>query len=84
MQLIKDNRTGKVYKTNYPIENDTLSHLHGYAFVKAGALTEAETLSPMKCLEKWPFIEILGNVDGRTAGAKQHKYFTWLVVVDEK
>lgn len=82
MQLVKDNRTGKVYKTKYPIEDDTLRMLHQQPFLNAGVMSYNEGLTDKKCIEKWPFIEVLGNVDGRTAGAKEHDWFTWLVVIE--
>lgn len=81
MQLIKDNRTNRIYKTKYPIGNDTLRQLHQLPFIKAGAITEAEDLG-RRCIDKWPFIEIIGNVDGRRKGPKNHPWFTWSIVLD--
>ena len=84
MQLIKDLRNGRIYKTKYPIENDLLCHLYGYPFIKANVLSVDESVSNVRCLDKFPYFEVLGNVDGRTKGAREHKYFTWLLVIDEK
>lgn len=81
MQLIKDNRTNRIYKTTHPIDNDTLRMLHQLPFVKAGAIVETEDLT-RRCLDKWTFIEVIGNVDGRRKGAKSHHWFTWSIVLD--
>lgn len=81
MQLIKDNRTNRIYKTKYPIEGDTLRTLHQHPFVKAGAITGGEDLT-RRCLDKWTFIEVVGNIDGRRKGAKEHPWFTWTIVLD--
>ena len=83
MWLIKDNRTRKVYRCKTNIENDRLRGLYYYPFIKGGVLSVAETLSDMRCIDKFPFIEVLGKVDGRTKGAKEHKWFTWLIVIDK-
>lgn len=85
MWLIKNHKTGKFYKTKFRIEDDTLSHLHSLPFIKSGALTEVETLSPTRCLEKWSFIEVVMKFDGRVRDWKRDcEWFTWLVVIDEK
>lgn len=84
MELIKDLRNGKVYKTKYPINGDLLCHLYAHPFIKANVLSVEESASNMRCLEKFPFFKILGNIDGRTKGAREHKYFTWFLVIDEK
>lgn len=81
MQLIKNKKNGKVYKTKYPIENDKLCSLHPLPFIKSGVLSEEECSSCTKCMDKFPFIEVIGNVDGRTRGAKEHEWFTWLCVI---
>ena len=82
MWLVKNNRTGKVYKTKYDLETDKLKHLYGRPFIKGGVMSVSETLSEVKCLDKFPFIEVLGKVDGRTKGAREHDWFTWLCVLD--
>lgn len=81
MQIIRDARNSKLYKTKYNIENDYLRMLHSLPFIKSGAMTTEESLSYTKCLEKWPFIKIVGKCDGRLSSIKKLDYFTWLVVI---
>lgn len=85
MYLIKNNKTGKCYKTKYSIVNDRLSHLHSHPFVKAGVLTEVETISPRLCTDKFPQIEQVCKFDGRVrTWMRDCEWFTWLVVIDDK
>lgn len=75
-QVIKDTRNGKLYKTKYPIDNDKLNML-AWRFVINGTLTEDEAKSGMRTLDKFPFIQIIGNADGRKKEIRQLPYFTW-------
>ena len=82
MYLIRDNRTGKEYKTRLDINQDKLRHLFTYAFVKAKAITEEEASSDIMCTEKWSFIKQRGKIDGRSVYAKTLPYFTWRIVFE--
>lgn len=77
-QIIKDTRNGMLYKTKYPIDNDKLKML-AWRFVRNGTLTEDEAKSDMRTLDKFPFIQIIGNADGRKKEIRQLPYFTWLI-----
>ena len=77
MQVIKDTRSGIVYKTSYPIDNDKVGGLNTQMFVKANVLTEEDRWSKERCLDKFPYIKIVGTIDGRTKEAKKLSYFTW-------
>lgn len=85
MQVVRDNRTGKIYKTKWDIKKDKIRMLHSFAFIKAGALTPDEVMEERekKCIDKWSFIEVLGVVDGRIASIRKCPYFTWLVVTEK-
>jgi hypothetical protein len=84
MWLIKNHKTGKYYKTTLRIHDDKLRSLHSFPFVKAGAMTEDESRSDVKCLDKWPFIEIVTQFDGRRyTWMRDCDWFTWLVVLEE-
>ena len=78
-QIIKDTRNGKIYKTTYPIDNDKLNMLFACRFVSNGTLTEDEAKSDMRALDKFPFIQIIGNADGRKKEIRKLPYFTWLI-----
>lgn len=82
MWLIKNDKTGKVYKTMFSLKNDRLCNLHGYAFTSAGVLTEAETLSNERCLDKFPYIKVIKRIDGRCKAYKTTPWFTWLCVLE--
>lgn len=83
MWLIKNYKTNKYYKTSLDITNDKLCQLHSLPFIKAGVMTEAERLTCTKCLEKWPFIEVIMRFDGRrNTWMRDCGYFTWLVVIE--
>lgn len=77
MQLIKDTRNGEVYKTPFNIENDRVCGLNTPLFVKANVLTDEDRWSTEKCLDKFPYIKIMGWIDGRKKEAKELSYFTW-------
>lgn len=84
MWLIKNYKTGKYYKTKYPIDDDRLRSLHSLPFVKSCVLTEEESRSSRLCTDKWPFIESICRFDGRVRDWKHDcDWFTWLVVIDE-
>lgn len=84
MNLIKDERTGKTYKTPFNVENDSLYGLYTTLFVNAGVLTESEAKSmTTKCIDKWPFIKSAGKIDGRTKIAKSLPYFTWRIILEK-
>lgn len=83
MWLIKNYKTNKYYKTRYDITNDTLHSLHSLPFIKAGAITEVESHTNTKCLEKWSFIEVIMRFDGRrNTWMRDCDYFTWLIVTE--
>ena len=83
MWLIKNYKTNKYYKTKFDISNDTLRSLHSVPFIKAGAMTESESYTSIKCLDKWPFIEIILRFDGRrNTWMRDCEYFSWLVVTE--
>ena len=83
MWLIKNYKTGRYYKCKYDIVNDTLHSLHGLPFIKAGVMTEAESFTNTKCLEKWSFIEVIMRFDGRrNTWMRDCDYFTWLIVTE--
>ena len=83
MWLIKNYKTGKYYKTKFDISYDTLRSLNSVPFIKAGVMTEAESFSNVKCLDKWGFIEVVGRFDGRRNTWMRHcEYFSWLIVID--
>lgn len=83
MWLIKNCKTGRYYKCKFDIVNDTLYSLHSLPFIKAGVMTEAESFTNTKCLEKWPFIEVIMRFDGRrNTWMRDCDYFTWLIVTD--
>ena len=82
MYLIRDNRTGKEYKTKFSIEQDKLRYLFTYAFVKSKVITEEEASSDIMCTEKWSFIKQRGKIDGRSVYAKTLPYFTWRIVFE--
>jgi hypothetical protein len=47
-------------------------------------MTEDESRSDVKCLDKWPFIEIVTQFDGRrNTWMRDCDWFTWLVVLEE-
>jgi len=82
MWLIKNNKTGEYYKTQFRIHDDTLRSLHSFPFVSNGAMTEEESRSDVKCLDKWPFIEIVTQFDGRrNTWMRDCAWFTWLFVL---
>lgn len=82
MWLIKNHKTGKYYKTKYRIANDTLRMLHSLPFIKAGIMTDEESLSRRKCVDKWNFIEEVMHFDGRrNTWMRDCEWFTWLVVI---
>ena len=83
MYLIKDDRTGRTYKTRFSIENDCLRSLFTLAFIKAGVLTEEESYKTIKCVDKWPFIKVAGTIDGRTKAAKNLDWFTWRIIFEK-
>ena len=83
MWLIKNYKTGRYYKTNFYIVNDTLRELNAVPFIKAGVMTEAESFTNTKCLDKWPFIEVIMRFDGRVRDWKSNcEWFTWLIVTE--
>ena len=83
MWLIKNYKTGRYYKCKYDIVNDTLRSLHGLPFIKAGVMTEAESFTNTKCLEKWSFIDVIMRFDGRrNTWMRDCDYFTWLIVTE--
>ena len=82
MWLIKDNRTGRFYKTKHSIADDRLCGLHGQPFIKAGVMSEEESLSSVLCTDKWPQIEQVTLFDGRVRSwMRDCDWFTWLVVI---
>lgn len=83
MQLIKDTRNGNLYKTPLGIENDRLCMLNTFRFIKANVLTDKDRWSRMKCLDKFPYIKIVGEIDGRTKAAKKLHYFTWAICCED-
>ena len=83
MQLIKDTRNGKVYKTSFDIDNDRVCGLNTFPFFKNNILTDEDRWSREKCLDKFPYIKIFGRIDGRKREAKALPYFTWLICCDE-
>ena len=82
MWLIKDKRTNRLYKSKYGLENDIIHNLCSYEFIKEGILTKDEIIKEanVRCLDKWSFIDVLGQCDGRRKGIKTCPYFTWLIV----
>ena len=84
MFLVKNYKTGRYYKTKYDITNDILRQLHSLPFIKAGVMTEAESFTYTKCLEKWSFIEVVMRFDGRrNTWMRDCKWFTWLCVIED-
>lgn len=83
MNLIKDERTGRTYRTPFSIEKDCLCGLHTFVFIKAGVLTEEEAHRAIKCVDKWPFIKVAGTIDGRTKAAKNLNWFTWRIIFEK-
>lgn len=83
MWLIKNYKTNKYYKTKYDITNDTLRSLHSLPFIKAGVMTEAESFTNTKCLDRFPQIEVVCRFDGRVRDWKRDcEWFTWLIVTE--
>ena len=80
MYLIKDKRNGAEYKTPFNIEGDTICGLNVTPLIKANVLTEEDYFSKQRCLDKFPFIEIVGKIDGRKRETRNLPYFTWLIV----
>lgn len=84
MYLIKNYKTNKYYKTKYDITDDKLCHLHSLPFIKSGTLTEDETFSKRKCLDRFPQIEVVCRFDGRVRDWKHYcEWFTWLCVIED-
>jgi len=83
MFLVKNNKTGKYYKTKYDITDDRLFHLHSRPFVKSGVLSEKECTSERKCLDRFPQIEVVCWFDGRVHDWKRDcEWFTWGCVIE--
>lgn len=82
MYLVKDTRDDKLYKCKSNIENDELRMLFDTPFIKAGVLTEEESKSHELCIEKFPFIKLVGWFDGRDKRFKGLSFFTWRIVFE--
>lgn len=84
MWLIRDNRNGVVYRSISDIRMDRVSSLYKYPFLLCHMLSEEEYESGMYCIDKWDFIEVIDEVDGRFRINRVYDVFSWNIVFQNR
>lgn len=84
MWLIRDNRSGVIYRSMNDIHKDRVSSLYKYPFLLCHMLSEEEYLSGMYCIDKWDFIEVIDEVDGRLRENRGYELFSWNIVFQNR